>query len=252
MRKALKIAIILRMAEQYTVQQAGFNGPLDVLLDLIDKRKLSINDVSLSQVTEDYIRYIQGHNISKRDVSQFLVVAATLMLIKSISLLPGLNLTEEEEEDVQELERRLRLYRAFKRISPKLQEIFGSNVRMFYASDAPQKVSVFSPHESITQENLKDALKSILAQVPKEESLKETRVEKIISLEEMIDNLSQRIQQHMSMSFNEFSGRAGGAMNREARLNVIVSFLAMLELVKQEVLHAHQGDTFSDITIETR
>lgn len=238
------------MSEIYTVKQAGFEGPLGILLNLIDKRKLSINDVSLSSVTEDYIKFIQSRDISKREISSFFVTATTLMLIKSISLLPGIIISEEEERSIEELERRLRIYKAFKNITSKLEEIFDSKIHIYYASDLPEKISVFSPHKTITKENLSNALTEILSQIPTKDNLVETRVEKIISLEEMIKNLYERVQSHISMSFNEFTGKSK-VINKETKLNVIISFLAILELVKQETLIANQESTYYDITIES-
>ena len=100
----------------FQIKTEVFEGPLDLLLNLIEKRKLFINDIALSKVADDYIAYLQSQE--KFPIAQsadFLVIASTLLLIKSKSLLPNLNLSEEEQHDVNDLERRLKIYQRIKR-----------------------------------------------------------------------------------------------------------------------------------------
>jgi len=95
----------------YTVKTGVFEGPLDLLLDLVTKRKLFVNDVSLAQVTDDFIKYLEEHEeFPIGESAEFIVVASTLMLIKSRSLLPMIKLTDEEEESIHDLEDRLVVY----------------------------------------------------------------------------------------------------------------------------------------------
>src|SRR5437868_2863344 len=95
----------------YSVKTAVFEGPLDLLLDLIEKRKLFVSDVSVSQVTDDFVSYIEGHEqFPLEESAEFIVVASTLMLIKSRSLLPSLPLTDDETASIEDLEARLKLY----------------------------------------------------------------------------------------------------------------------------------------------
>ncbi len=95
------------MGEEYLVKTHIFEGPLDTLLSLIEKRKLFINDISLAQVADDYIAYIKSLNeFPIADSSHFILIASTLVLIKSKSLLPDLNLTTEEQESIDDLEDR--------------------------------------------------------------------------------------------------------------------------------------------------
>src|SRR3989338_6833976 len=102
----------------YTVKTAAFEGPLDLLLDLVSKRKLFVNDVSLSQVTDDFMHYIENHEeFPIGESAEFIVVASTLMLIKSRSLLPMIKLTDEEEESIHDLEDRLVFYAKVKELA---------------------------------------------------------------------------------------------------------------------------------------
>ena len=110
----------------YKVKLSSFEGPFSLLLSLIEDRKLHINDISLSQVTEDYLSYVNTlESKDPREVSSFIFVAATLILIKSKSLLPNLTLTEEEEGDIKNLEERLRLYELYTRLGGGLKKLFG-------------------------------------------------------------------------------------------------------------------------------
>src|ERR1041384_5079208 len=106
----------------YTVKTSVFEGPLDLLLDLVTKRKLFVNDVSLAQVTDDFIKYLEEHEeFPMGESAEFILVASTLMLIKSRSLLPMIKLTEEEEESIHELEDRLTLYAKYKDLAQGLK-----------------------------------------------------------------------------------------------------------------------------------
>src|SRR5210317_1605912 len=91
----------------FQIKTEVFEGPLDLLLQLVEKRKLFINDVSLAKVTEDYIDYVNAvERFPMADAAQFILIASTLLLLKSKSLLPSISLTDEEEESIENLERR--------------------------------------------------------------------------------------------------------------------------------------------------
>src|SRR5437773_2621351 len=113
----------------FAVKTEQFEGPLDLLLDLIGRRRLFINDISLSKVTDDYLEYLKGLNqFSIPDSANFILIASTLVLIKSKSLLPTLNLTEEEEMSIADLEERLRIYKILKEATVGLREHFGREI----------------------------------------------------------------------------------------------------------------------------
>ena len=101
--------------DEYLVNTHIFEGPLDTLLSLIEKRKLFISDISLAQVADDYISYVKGlENFPIADSAHFILIASTLVLIKSKSLLPTLTLSEEEEHSIDDLQARLREYQKYK------------------------------------------------------------------------------------------------------------------------------------------
>src|SRR5680860_1759995 len=102
----------------FKLKMNNFEGPLDLLLSLIEKKKLHISDITLAQVTDDYISYIRnGQNISLENIANFILVASTLVLIKSYSLISTLSITEEEKENIEDLETRLKKYQRIKELA---------------------------------------------------------------------------------------------------------------------------------------
>ena len=235
----------------YTVKTGVFEGPLDILLELITERKLFVNDVSLAQVTDDFIKYLAEHeDYPLGESAEFIVVASTLMLIKSRSLLPTLKLTEEEEESIHDLEDRLALYARVKELSLGLKNIFGKKI-IFEKTPSKHQFIFFSPDSKTDTANLLEALERVIESLPKKEVLSKVTVKKVISLEEMIERLSERITRNLSLSFKHFTKQGAMGEAREERLNIIVGFLAVLELVKRGILGVRQEQNFGDITMQT-
>ena len=237
----------------YNVKTHTFEGPLDTLLQLIEKRKLFINDISLSQVADDYITHIKSlENFPIADSANFILIASTLVLIKSKSLLPTLVLTEEEESSIHDLEERLKEYQKYKELSRHLRERFDIHLS-FLRLPSKEKKIVFAPDKNVTKEGLGEFIKIIIAALPKKEVTPHAVVQQVISLEQMIENLTHRITGSMKMSFKDFAGNHSGAVSisKADKVTVIVSFLAMLELVKQGIIHVRQDKDFTDIEMET-
>jgi segregation and condensation protein A len=232
--------------EKFKIKTEVFEGPLDLLLSLIEKRKLLINDVSLAKVTDDFISHIQNREVySIKDTSEFLVIASTLLLIKSRSLIPSLNLSEEEKTDMRDLELKLKIYKKIKELSVLIKSNFGK--QMIFYPNARKVEPVFSPSTDMNKENISIAIFEVIKNLPKFEIKPKVKVTKVISLEEMITSLTERVKTSLKMSFKEFSG-----MGKVEKVNVIVSFLAMLELVKQGIIEVNQRDKFEDIHMETK
>lgn len=233
--------------QAFKIKTEVFEGPLDLLLYLIEKRKLLINDISLAQVTDEYINFtkvIQEENLGR--TSDFVLVASTLLLIKSKSLLPTLELTHEEQSDISDLEKRLKLYKIFKDASVNIEQNFAKKI-MFEKLEKANDTIVFSPTEQINNKSLLESVLSVLKSLPKKEKLKEAVVRKVISLEEMIGRLTDRIKNSIQMSFRDFSG-----YGKAQKVDIIVSFLAMLELVRQDILNVKQEGKYDDIQMETK
>lgn len=238
----------------YSVKQAGFEGPLELLLSLIEQKKLFINEISLAEVTNDYISYIKSlDNLPKEkhisSVSYFVLVAATLILIKSKSLLPNLSLTEDEEEKITDLENRLKLYKIIKNASIDISNQFGTKI-IFTAEERNWNEPIFSPDRAITIPNILSSITETLNRVPKKVvNLPEIEIKKVINIEEIINNLTDRIEKAVNLSFKEFTKSHGAKDRGEAKVHVIVSFLAMLELVREGIIDVIQNSSFGDIEI---
>src|SRR3989344_3688633 len=187
--------------ESYTVKTSGFEGPFGLLLNLVEKRKLFINDVSLAQVTEDYLKYMnQLGGLSPAEISNFIMVASTLILIKSKSLLPNLNLTTEEESDIRNLEERLRLYELFIKLSGNIKSQFGKQI-IFAPLERKNAMLIFLPDGQITRESMMTYAQGALGGMPQKISLPEAEVRKVVSIEEMISKLTERIKNSLKMNF---------------------------------------------------
>jgi segregation and condensation protein A len=233
----------------YRVKTHVFEGPLDLLLDLVSKRKLFVNDVSLAQVTDDFIQYIsEREEYSLSESAEFILVASTLMLIKSRSLLPSLTLTEEEEESIHDLEDRLTLYAKVKDLAAGLKGQFGKRI-IFEKTPNKNNIIIFSPDSKTDTANLLLALQGVIDALPKKEVLSKVVVRKVISLEEMIEKLAARISTASSLKFTDFHG-TGGELTQEKKVSIIVGFLAMLELVKRGAIRVTQEGR-GDIEIES-
>ncbi len=231
----------------FTIRTQTFEGPLDLLLELIENRKLFINDVSLAKVADDFISYVKEMgNIPIEESAHFILIASTLLLIKSKSLLPQLVLKEEEEGDIRNLELRLKIYKRIKEASLNVQKLFGKEV-IFTQSRIRMIEPIFSPDPRYNLNLSLKLLKDIIGRLPRNEKLPKITVKKVLSLEEMINTLTRRVTSQLKMSFREFTKD-----HKDNKVNVIVSFLAMLELVKQGLVNVTQYGNFNDIEIETK
>ncbi len=230
--------------EHFAVKTETFEGPMDLLLDLVEKRKLLINDISLAEVTDEYMRQVaEMQEKSLPGTTQFVQLAATLLLIKSKSLLPVLELTEEETDTIEDLEERLKLYQIYRRAGKGVEEHFGKQVahsRQF----VPKTEPIFTLDQFTKLAVLKDAMYAVIQELPIKPEKPKVQVRKVISLEEMMDRLQTRIEKQLQLTFREL------IEGEEERTTVIVGFLAILESVKQGSILVLQSNRFEDIEIK--
>lgn len=248
MRRTLRKELFARyneriMEARYELKLEQFAGPLEKLLELIEEKKLDITEISLAQVTADFLAYTKTLKEVERGVlADFLVVAARLLLIKSKALLPSLELTAEEQEDIKDLEERLKLYKEFKAGAKELEKLWARQKPMFSRPLFMNRPIVFYPPPGLTKEKIAKAatelLKTLKDALPEAQSVKRA----IITLEEKIAELGARITEGMRESFKNI------AQNR-SREEIIVLFLALLHLAKERLLTIEQPEHFSDIMI---
>lgn len=237
----------------YEIKTTQFEGPFDLLLGLIEKRKLSINDVSLSDISGQYLDYLkQIQKFPLEEVAVFAVIASTLMLIKSRSLMPSMQLTQEEEESIEELEKRLKIYRRIRQLSVNLENLFGESPlfgREGTATPVGEEIGFIEP-KGATIKKLHSLLREIIKNFPVKECLAEVQIRKIINIEEKIKELVERIRNSFILSFSEFSISRSDIGTKDKKIEIIVSFLAMLELVKQGLIMVNQKELFANIRIK--
>ncbi|OGI21542.1 MAG: hypothetical protein A2808_00700 [Candidatus Moranbacteria bacterium RIFCSPHIGHO2_01_FULL_55_24] len=230
---------------EYRIRLEQFEGPLDVLLTLIEKEKLDITEVSLAKVADQFLEFIEARaDISLEHLASFLSVATRLILVKSRALLPILNFTEEEEEAIEDLELHLRIYQKYREAGAKLEHLFAAGRAVAGRDSFLGVASLFYPPKGLSKEDLADAFKSVLGTIPLFEALPEKELKSIITLEEKMLHLKESLSSRAESSFHEMSG------NAQDKVEIIVSFLAMLELIKQRYIFVEQEKFFSDIRIK--
>lgn len=229
--------------DSFTLSTSSYQGPLEALLNLIEDRKLSISEVSLSEVTDAYLAYVERlPELPLGETAQFILVASTLLLIKSRTLLPTLDLTIEEKQSVEELERRLAHYALIRKAAKLLRKEWG-RAPLFLPRRAPARPAVFTPAES-SRESVARAVSRLISLLPKPERMARAAVAPVLALEDVIKGLRERISGAFRARFSELT-------RSHSRHDVIVYFLATLELVRSGSISATQEKLFSDITLES-
>jgi len=231
----------------FSVHIEQFEGPLALLLKLVESEKLDITEVSLIKVTEPFIAHVrekQGQ-IPPEELADFLTVAAKLVYIKSKALLP--TLFDEELEDGIDLESQLRLYKQFMDASEHIRlmyedttDMFGKRRRMKW-EEGPK----FLPPKGIGPAHLAEIFSGILKRLQPLIELPKRSLQRAVSIEEKIEHLKHQIASRMKVSFNTFLAKSSN------KQEAVVSFLALLELVKQRIVRYEQKDLFQDIIIQS-
>jgi segregation and condensation protein A len=229
-----------------------FQGPLALLLSLIEKEELDITEIGLANICDQYIDYININNntIGPDEMAEFLLVAAKLLYIKSKTLLPYLY-NDEEEEDIEDLKTQLRMYKEFISASENIRKLAQgkrfSFAKPFKANQARKqllKLSSFIAPQELNVVEIKDTFQEILDNLePRVEKIEEDRMDYMLSIDDRIDYIQGLLKKNMQASF---SSLISGSNNKT---EVIVNFLALLELVKQRQLNFKQHSMFGEIDI---
>lgn len=244
----------------YEFTTEKFSGPIEKLLELIEEKKLEITDLSLAEITADFLSYLKtlqtqintdnNANLQEYDgarmIADFVVIASQLLLIKSKSLLPDLKLTIDEEESIKDLEGRLDFYRNFKPAMAHIKRLAQEkNIEisrpLFFC-----RPEVFYPSSEITIENLLKSAEKVLEtlhEMPEEQKIGRS----LITLEEKIEEIVARLKTEVERSTN-----FGSLLKDKSRSEVVVLFLALLHLLAGQKISVKQNEGFSDIMIEQK
>ncbi len=229
----------------YVIKLDVFEGPLELLLYLIERQELDITAVSIAQVTDQYLEYIaRAENISPKLMADFIAMAARLLQIKSRALLPRPAEVEEEEEDPAEvLARQLRLYKQFRRVAHLLGERERNHLRTYVRTAPPPAIERTLKPGELSLEDLINALQRVLEET--EEAPELTVITPYpVSIQDKITHLRELLHTRGRIEFTEL------LRTSRHRQEVIVSFLAVLELIKQGEIRIRQEHLFGPIFIE--
>ncbi len=232
--------------QPYTVETDVYQGPLDLLLQLIERAELDITKLSLAKVTDQFLAYMRSLEVLRAErVSEFLVVASRLMQIKSEALLPRPVVRLPDEEDPGEaLVQQLILYKQFKDIANRLAGRQEDNLRSYLRLAPPPKVEGRLDLTGLTAKDLYDAAVNVFARQDGRAPLATVVRAPRITIREKIRLIADALKEKAVVQFRELLGK------KPERLQVVVTFLAMLELVRRYRIAAHQDSLFGDIQMQ--
>ena len=246
----------------YQLNLGQFSGPLDKLLELIEARQLEITEISLAQVTDDFLRYLEtlkkaaggkdGLSFDLRLLADFVVVASRLLFIKSKSLLPDFPLTGEEEAEIIDLESRLKIYKEFRPAMKILRELWvnaGRELSRPYFLNlsiggilSGSRAGIFYPGSRLDLPSLVSALGNLFESFQKFILENQVIKDTIISLEAKINEIIEKFKKLTEVSF-------GNITQTTPRSEIIVTFLAILHLAREQLVFLEQENYLSDIII---
>jgi len=233
--------------QSYQVQLSMYEGPMDLLLHLIEREELDITKVALAQVTDQYLAYLAILKQVEADfLTDFLVVAAKLLFIKSRALLPKPppSLVDEEEEDVgDQLARQLRIYKQFKTVAETLRQRETDGLKNYIRVAPPPKLEPKLTLGDVTLDDLVAAVRHALEVRPPDPAVSEVVSPMTVTIGEQMTFIRAELTRHSQISFRGLLSRAA------SRVEIIVTFLAVLELIKQYVVEVQQDTLFGDIVI---
>ncbi len=241
----MSIGFFTKYAVHYQVQTPLYQGPLDLLLQLIEKAELDITQLSLAQVTDQFLAHLQTlTHLETEEISYFIVVATKLLYIKSEMLLPKITATEESEEEIgEELVRQLKEYKQFRKIAAFLAEREAEGLRTYLRLAPPPKVESPVDLSDLDLQAFLLAAQNVFRNALLSPDLHRAVIKPQYSIREKISQILTFIKHHGKTSFRTLTAPL------RSRSEVITVFLALLELIKQRQVEIYQADLFDDIEI---
>lgn len=231
-----------------------FSGPLGLLLSLIESDEMDITEISLAKIADDYVLFIRNsETIEAEEMADFLVIAAKLLYLKSKALLPYLY-NDDDEEEASDLERQLKMYKEFVEAGEKIKAKLAEDKKLYLPPINKNfriqgKLPAFSPPAKLTAELLQQKFIDILSLLEQElekrkkEELPVESLEPKINIDDKILSIRSLLGQKIRLSFSRMLSEA------KSKTEVVVSFLAVLELAKQKELFFEQDSLFAEIMI---
>ncbi len=227
------------------LQQHEFEGPLDLLLSLIETQKLDITTIALAQVTEQFLAYIKQLEVLEPTLlADYLSIAAKLLVIKSKAILPTLEIEEEEEEIGGDLTEKLLLYKQFKEVASYLKKLDTAQNQSFTRALTFSERVTYLLDPSLSSDVLHASIVNVLQGLKELDNLPKAKIKEAVSIQEKIDHLQLLITTQIETKMSDLLA------NAKNKSEVIITFLALLELTKQKILTVEQETLFTDITIK--
>ncbi len=223
----------------YTVALAQFEGPLALLLEFIENAELDITTVSLGAVANQFLAYVDTHEVNDEELADFLVIAAKLLVIKSHALFPAIPIPDEPG---MALETQLTVYRAYYEHAKHLDHMIRTKA-WAYPRKGSEPMRGFVPPPTLTAIMLREAWIRLLGILERARTLPTVAIQRSVTLAQRIRDLHALIVSRAQLSFREWSTHGA------SKADVIVNFLALLELTKRNIVRVTQRGLFQDITI---
>jgi segregation and condensation protein A len=256
----MNLQVAAHQVEGYRVSTDVYEGPLDLLLQLIERAELDVTTLALAQVTDQYLAHLRlmqqqsdtqslsNQYLSAAEVSGFLVIAARLVQIKSAALLPrpSIDANPQEEEDLGEaLARQLIVYKRFKELAGVLTQREAAGLRTYLrVAPPPIKVEARLDLSGVGLHDLIQAARDIFFSKPDLPALSRVVAAPRVTIREKIQTIIETLRSLSTSTFRSF------LKSRGDRLEIVVTFLAMLELIKRRVVEADQQDLFGEIEVK--
>lgn len=227
------------------IKVAQFEGPLDLLLQLIENQKLDITQISLASVTEQFLHHMRTQtHLGPRELADWLVIAAKLLVIKSKALVPSLELAPEEEEDATNLAWQLYQFKRYKEAARFLGNLDALERQGWSRVASFSEKTAFYPDPAANSASLRDAMRSLAKSLEQITALPKKVLEEVVTISEKIEVLQNLLAEKLELRLRDLLATS------QSKTEIIVTFLALLELVKQRILSVEQEAIFSEIVIK--
>ena len=244
------MSILTLETKKYAIKIENFEGPLDLLCHLIEKNKMDIYDIHLNEITDQYIQYLnQMEKMNLEIASEFVVMASTLLYLKSKNLLPK---QEEEEEELteEELIRRIIEYKKFKEISKVLKQNYIENGNRYYKVQE----NIELPKQKLEKEYDNQVIPKIYQQLLERTSVKLNQNAKNIEKIALVENytVASKVKEMFKVLVKQkrFVFNKLFALNKHNKQEVVTAFSGLLEMSRRKKVETIQDELFGDITVE--
>lgn len=242
--------ILTLETNKYSIKLNNFEGPLDLLCHLIDKNKMDIYDINLSEITDQYIEFLnQMEQINLEVTSEFLVMSSTLLYLKSKHLLPKVD-EEEEEITEEELIRRIIEYKKYKEITKKLKENFLEYSKRFYKGTEEIELPKQKIEDEYNSEIIPDLYRKLLQRNAEKINENAANIEKIAITEtytvgDKVKEMYRALIKYKKFNFNKLF-----SVKKRNKNEVVTAFSGLLEMSRRNKVITEQEEIFGDIEVE--